>query len=349
LEDENVDKTLQEQLTGVEALLEQEKAKGPQKDADVIARLEQQQADVLLKMDAEKAKVEQEAAQKVVIQTATVDAAYFLDNLVIEGLTMRQLTAGESEYQMLRIGVQSELISRAEKLAGLQKMIDSLAKVNEQMSMEHGKLILDKEDAESKRDAAMAKVDGLELLVSEKQAQIDILRNEIAVGAQQAYKVVDLDAQAQQMKELADKIKASRIHVYDVVPDNDINPKNFTAKRVDNGESITYNWTQENNYIVLKDEAEVSRFRDQHATQAAAEPVAETAVQDTTLVTIPEALHVSEGNIPSQTEVPTPDTVASGVSSTDGKSGETVTAEQLETRLAQFAVEHGLVQQQAVA
>ena len=63
----------------------------------------------------QQAKAEQEAAQQTRIEEATADAAYFLDNLVIEGLTMRELSGGEDQYQMLRIAVQTKIITQAEE------------------------------------------------------------------------------------------------------------------------------------------------------------------------------------------------------------------------------------------
>jgi hypothetical protein len=304
-----------------------------------------------------------EAAQKVVIQEATQKADYFLDNLVVEGLTMSQLSASDEAYQLLRMAVQSKIVelegqavndlkllelSHKEELRAAEDRELQLQRQNDELQKEIndgikttlelvGKLKKEQEngteqallrkDAESKRDAAMAKVDGLELLVSEKQAQIDILRTENAVGASKAPYVIDMEVQRAQMKELADQIKASRIHVYDVKPDNDINPKNYTAKRADNDQEVSYNWTQRNKYIELKDEEEVNRFRQQHAEQSAvSNPTLDPAyqIQPIAEVTAPESF-------PTEREVQTvPAPVASGVSSEDGKDGETVSRKEFE-------------------
>ena len=64
--------------------------------------------------DAEIAQ-EQAAAQQVRIEEATAQAAYFLDNLVIEGFTMRELCVDEPQYQILRIAVQNKIINMAEE------------------------------------------------------------------------------------------------------------------------------------------------------------------------------------------------------------------------------------------
>jgi hypothetical protein len=316
-----VEKTLRDQLVDVENALEAEKQKGAQKDQDEVTRLETKQAELLTAIMDE----EQEAVAMVKIETDTLEITSFLDTLVIEGLPMRELTAGENEYQMLRIAVETKLIEQSVKAASEVKLInlqhqedlraaadrelqlkrqnDELqAKIEAEMKQAQddaveysnllqqiAKLELDKQDADSKRDAAVRDKESLEELLAEKQNHIETLRAEIAVGAVRATQVID---QSAQLKEIADKIKASRIHVYDVVPDNEYAPKNFTAKRTDNGKEVSYNWTQARNYIVVTDEEEVSRFRTEHATQSV---VSDSALDETAVnLEEPEALQMVE-------------------------------------------------------
>jgi len=254
----------------------------------------------------QQAKAEQEAAQQTRIEEATADAAYFLDNLVIEGLTMRELSGGEDQYQMLRIAVQTKIITQAEEYSKqinaiqaeetaqqnvLKKQIEELQYLNK----------LELSDLQSKLSNAASEIDRL-------NSHVDDLRKEIAVGARNAYTVIDSEEQGKQMKELADRIKASRIHVYDVVPDSEINAKNYTAKRADNGEEVTYNWTQAKNYIEIKDAAEVERFREQFSNQNAVQDSTlgndeiPNVTQEETFPTIPSAI-APEINVPAEIQL----------------------------------------------
>lgn len=267
------------------------------------------------------------AAQQTRIEEATAQAAYFLDNLVIEGMTMRELCAGEAEYQVLKISVQNKIISMAEESSRLlaESQAEDAARQNElkkqieiykakaeeeskeaaedhetirQLRVDLAQSQLERNDFEAKLNNAGAEIERL-------NSQVDDLRKEIAVGARNAYKVSDVE-QTEQLKQLADQIKASRIHVYDVVPDNVINPKNYTATRADNGEPVTYNWTQAKNYIEIKDAAEVERFRQQFANKEAVqdipldEPVQDSLEQEETFPDVPKAV-APQTNV--QTEV----------------------------------------------
>ena len=160
---------------------------------------------------------------------------------------------------------------------------------------------LELSDLQSKLSNAASEIDRL-------NSHVDDLRKEIAVGARNAYTVIDSEEQGKQMKELADRIKASRIHVYDVVPDSEINAKNYTAKRADNGEEVTYNWTQAKNYIEIKDAAEVERFREQFSNQNAVQDSTlgndeiPNVTQEETFPTIPSAI-APEINVPAEIQL----------------------------------------------
>lgn len=299
-------------------------------------------------LDEAKRELEQEQAAQVRIQDATEKAAYLVDNIDIEGLTMRDLTVGEKEYQVLRIAVQNQFINQTEEfsqqiaeiqaaendqqarlkqqLADLQAKFDedtkqvnadqeTIATLRAQLAQEQR----EKEDYIGKLKNATDEIDRL-------NSQVDDLRKEIAVGARNAYKVTDVE-QTQQLKQLADQIKASRIHVYDVEPDSTINPRNYTATRADNGQPVTYNWTQAKNYIEIKDPNEVEQFRQQFANQnvvpdiSLAEPVQDSLVPEVPLPTLPSVI-APEANVPTEVQLAIP-------APTDGGQGE-VTREEFE-------------------
>lgn len=319
---------LQDQLTEIEAQIAEEVAKGGDKDQNTLAALEQKQAVILMQMDEEQTKQQQEAAQQVRIEQATAQAAYFLDNLVIEGLTMRELCVDEPQYQMLRIAVQNKLINLAEdhiKNIGEVQADENAQRVVIQAQLDAAQKKIEDNDREAFEDhetirQLRADLHQAQLEVTDTQSklknagdeierlnsQVDDLRKEIAVGARNAYKVTDVE-QTQQLKQLADQIKAARIHVYDVEPDNVINPKNYTASRADNGEQVTYNWTQAKNYIEIKDPNEVEQFRQQFANQnvvpdiSLAEPIQD-SLTEVPLPTIP-SVTAPEVDVPAEVQL----------------------------------------------
>lgn len=340
------EQTLQDQLTEVENKLAMENQKGAEKNPTIVAGLERQQSDLIKSIE----QTEQDQAAQLRIQTETKEVEYFLDNLEFNGITMRELFMDEQRYQFGRIAVQAKLIefveryndeikiiqiehkeferAAADRELQLQRQNDELQKITadkhkeledsvriyEEMSVKINSLERELSDIESKRDAAVSKADGLELLVSEKQAQIDILREESFVGARNVPNVINLESQKQQMQALAEQIKANRIRIYDVVPDNEINPRSYTAKRCDNGEEVTYNWTQERNYTIEKDEALVSQFRQQHAQGPVQDnPLDETNVAvEVVTPALPEVTFPPNFQVPSGSEVDRDTTVQSG-------------------------------------
>jgi hypothetical protein len=258
---------------------------------------------------------EQVAAQQIRFEAVAAEASYFLDNLIIEGLTMRELCADDPQYQMLRIAVQTKIISLSEDNSKLVGDIQAEeAEKQRQLRSELAQSKLETADYQSKLKAATDEIVRLEW-------HVDDLRKEIAVGARNAYKVTDVE-QSEQLKQLAEQIKASRIHVFDVVPDSEINPKNYTAKRVDNGDVVSWNWTQSKNYVEVKDEAEAARFRLQFANQEALQDISlgnETpvdVVQEDIFPEIPSAI-APEINVPGEIQVAIP-------APADGGQGQTV-------------------------
>ena len=283
----------------------------------------------------------QEQAAQVRIQDATEQAAYFLDNLVIEGLTMRELCVDEPQYQMLRIAVQNKIINLAEDASkqiselqaeetaqqnALKKRIEEFQAKADQESREAfedhetiKQLRVDLSQARSEVADYQGKLKNATDEIERLNSHVDDLRKEIAVGARNAYKVTDVD-QSEQLKQLADQIKAARIHVYDVQA-LDTNRANFTAINAKTGETVTYNWTTSKNYIEITDPNEVEQFRNQHANQSVvSDPALDESIQDS--VTPEETFPELPSAIPP--EVPAiPVAVVEGPSSDNGQ-GQTV-------------------------
>lgn len=228
--------TLQEELKAVKAKLGAENDLGGQRDVVKIAELEQQAAEIQAKIN----KIEEEeqaAAKQLRIQDATEQAAYFLDNLVIEGLTMRVLCVGEPQYQMLRIAVQNKIIQLAEENSrqiselqaeenaqqlNLKQQIENLqAKYDEEskLAREDHETIMQLRAQLSQSQAEtvdyQSKLKNATDEIARLEGHVDDLRKDIAVGARNGFKVIDSEEQGKQMKALADEIKASRIKITD--------------------------------------------------------------------------------------------------------------------------------------
>lgn len=266
-------------------------------------------------LDEAKRELEQEQAAMVRIQGATEQAAYFLDNLVIEGLTMRELCVDEPQYQMLRIAVQNQIISMAEDFSKQVSDVQAedniqIAQLKQQLNEAQAKIEENSQEAyedsetikQLREDLHQAKLEVADYQKKLKNAtdeidrlnsQVDDLRKEIAVGARNAYKVTDVD-QAQQLKQLAEQIKASRIPVYDVKA-LDYNRSNFSAINANTGEPFTYNWTAAKNYVEITDPNEVEQFRQKFANKDAvqdstlAESVQNGVTQEATFPEVPRA------------------------------------------------------------
>jgi cell division protein FtsB len=226
------------------------------------------------------------------VQESQTEIANILDNLEVSGLTMRQMCASEDDYQVLRIRFQKVYEQQADafskQLKGYEEREIQLTRQNEslqarnleveeenaKLSEENGKLSdmiskieNEREDAESKRDAAVRELESVRGEVKQLKEWNDDLRTQMALGVGGSLKVIDPEEKARQdaeEQERIERIKAQRT-VYDLKGVEPINPKNYTAKRALDGETVTINWTQLRSYIVLEDQEEVNSFRLKHA------------------------------------------------------------------------------------
>lgn len=261
-----------------------------------IARLktrESELAGLIAKEETEQVIIQQQEQR---IAEATNEVADIIDNMVIEGIPVRTLFKGEQEYQLFKIGGQPQLTSLAERLIlqmsemeqkhkaelaaaedreqQLQRQNESLQEKLQEAQEREFKLTLDVQDLSSKRDAAVAEKEEALKEVGRLNGQVDDLRKEIAVGARNAYKVVDSEEQRKQLKEIAEQIKASRIPIYDKLA-LDFQESRYKAKLAKTGEEIEFGYLELGKYVEIKDEKEVLQFRQQHE--------AERVVQDTPL------------------------------------------------------------------
>lgn len=190
------------------------------------------------KEDMEK---EQEAAQQVRIQeqeekVATLTLPYDFNELYGDS------TANDSIIEVVQIFIRKdneehnaeveELVSRhredktawSEREIQLQRQLSELQKINNdnnaqaildaeeftRLEQQIAQLKTEKADAESKRDAAVAKAEGLELLLTEKEAHIQTLRDENAIGASRTVNITAIEA-SDRLAALVEKSKNAKI------------------------------------------------------------------------------------------------------------------------------------------
>lgn len=200
-------------------------------------------------LQLQKEKEENEVQFQTRVEENVENIAYFLDTLVTPGLegetyTMRDLTNGEPAYQILRSVIQSAMMEREERLLNelnrekqealelitqlridkekLQSQYDKLYEEANGIRNELNAAIQEKNDAERKRDAAAAELESANREVERLNSQVDDLRTEIAVGAKNAVKVInvpqDLNEMIEKFKEQKKKEEESRPAIYNVNP-----------------------------------------------------------------------------------------------------------------------------------
>jgi hypothetical protein len=264
------------------------------------------------------AQVKQERITSAITETATV-----VDNLEIApGMLLRDMCIDEESYQMVKIAIQTtmnekdsnyieEITASAEREVNLNfqlKQRDSLieqrdakiASLQDKINAleEQVKIIpvieFERDEALKVRDNAANEMDGLKLMLDEKQKQIDTLRNEIAVGAKGAVKI----DQTEQLRLAQEAWKASRIKVTNIRWTDSLRKIDYAAELVgdyegigQDGQTITFNRLEKGKYLEVTVE-EANRFRAE-AAEALATSQANT-IQDSPLVETPEIVTVEQ-------------------------------------------------------
>ncbi|WP_339259569.1 hypothetical protein MKZ12_07220 [Paenibacillus sp. FSL R5-0713] len=257
----------QERIEQLRYELSIEKQRGAMADAGKIVDIEEEIAYL------EKQNVE-ESQQQV---------AYIMDNMDLDGVTMRDMfkndtpESAESAYQVVRIVVQNTLLERDEhwmvQIKELQERLAAetaakdaaLAKADE-AGEANAKLVTELRDVrselldmESKRDAAVAQLEEVKAEVRQKESHIDDLRQQIAVGAVQATKVIDVGDTMAAWKEQKKREEEAKPAIYDVEwVDNKRSMKRGKLAATD--EVITFNYLEAGKYREVSAE-EAPQFR----------------------------------------------------------------------------------------
>ena len=256
---------------------------------------------------AQQKQVEQKHEER--IQTANNEfGAYIQEALGADGLTMRDMCAGEKQYQLLSILLQQASTAITEKLSkqivvgeerevqlrrqndDLQDKIDAIgaelsktASDLQEANRRAAQFEFERDEALKVRDNAAAALEGARAEIDRLTSQVDDLRKEIAVSARNAFKVVDDEAQKQQVADLVKQIKDSLIRVTNIRWEDDIRKTHKLAERADTGETIRFPYYEKSKYLELTPE-EGLQFRLQHQEH----PVPDRALDEVSPPPIPD-------------------------------------------------------------
>lgn len=120
--------------------------------------------------------------------------------------------AADRELQLKRQNdeLQAKYEETYAKLGNTSKMFAELETEHNKLRDDYQGVVLEREDALSKRDAAVREKEGIETLLTEKQEHIDKLRDEIAIGAKAAINVMNISP-TDRLAALVEQSKSAKI------------------------------------------------------------------------------------------------------------------------------------------
>lgn len=273
----------QDRISELRYELNVEKQRGEMADAGKLADL-QAEIDFLEQQNVE------EAQQEV---------AYIMDNLDLEGVTMREMFRNESSesaeaaYQVVRIAVQNALLQRderwmtevkdlRERLAAetaskdaAQSAADEVGEANAKLVTEIRDVRMELEDTTSKRDAAFNQLEEAKAEIARLNSHVDDLRQQLAVGAANAVKVIDAGEALTAYKDVKKREEEAKPAIYDVEWADD-KRSTYTAKLAATDEVITFNYLEKGKYREVSAE-EAPQFRISEEPQRVDEDLAQSA------------------------------------------------------------------------
>ncbi|MNW48660.1 hypothetical protein D3C74_260360 [compost metagenome] len=255
----------QQQLENLRYELRTEQQKLAAADQNKVAVLTQQIADLEQEMEQEARLAEYSQRE----EAEQAEIAYTLDELQVDGVSMRQLCSNEGAYQVLRIAVQQMMTDKAtgylaelktaqedataarKERDDLQGRYDGLYEQADALKKELQAAKEEATDLRSKRDAAAQEIARL-------NSHIDDLRAEAAIGASATTKVINSNTSGA-LAEAVKAYKESLPAIYDV-EQVDNKGSLFKAKLAETEEEITFGWLDKGKYReVTAQEAEQFR------------------------------------------------------------------------------------------
>jgi chromosome segregation ATPase len=261
---------LKQQLAAVEQKIAEEKAKGSA--SFVISELENQQADILLKMD-------EASKQSIIADVQSPDSTFTLS---AQGFTadFRALTSGEDEYQMLSVTTQLYLAQQeSDHAAEVKAVKDSYttqfkAKEDENATIqkELDESRADLADVRSKLENATNQISDLEAAKANAVSEVEALRKQIEELRSQITdkpSVTNMGYDKQALAEANARLEAKKTPVYDVKEEFRSGKGTFkTFKLASNDEPGEIIWTQFNAKYREVTAAEAATFRNQPEPEA---------------------------------------------------------------------------------
>lgn len=294
---------------------------------------------VQAKIEAHKAR-QSEHMERMEVAAAQITNA--IESVDVGGNTfpLRALIQNENDYQVVLIHFNRQFVAQAEEYSIQRQRADEShlnqleAKANEinqlnyqlaQLQQRNADLTNLLNTAEAERDNAKATADDFEQKLKNAAAEIDRLnshvddlRQQIAVGASGAIKVIDTEAEAEKLRKWKDGRK-----IYNKRWKDDITKTTYLANLAATAEEIEIPHYAINSWTVITED-EAARFRAEQAGNNPTNPVEENPIPDPPLVINPP-----EVTFPSSPEVPNDNNPVEGIP-TDG----TVETPTVEERIA---------------
>jgi hypothetical protein len=279
---------LEQQIEQVRAELHAENQRGALKDSHKVSELETKLSDLSQQLDVEQRLAENEQVHEQRVEESHNNIANTLDNMVISGVSMRELFLNETResaeiaYQAFRSVFQKMLMDDQEEslkeiksckdelaalkvesetqIKALQKQHDDLyegsAKQRYEATAKQHELEAALDEMGRKRDAAVARAEEAEAEVKRLESQVDDLRKQISVGAKRAIEVIDIGSESaiELWKRQRDEFEAKKqAEEQSKTPIYDLEwadnkHSKYKAKLAETDEEITFSYLSKGNY-----------------------------------------------------------------------------------------------------
>lgn len=286
---------LERELEQAKAELHAENQRGALKDSNKVAELEAKMESLTQQLDVEMRLAETKVYEQRV-EESQAEIYNALDNLRVGDKSLRELflntteEEAEAAYQLVSAVWKQETAEIVEKhLAAYQELEQQLSQERKEKSElqarydelyeEHAEqrktlneVRFELEEANAKRDAAANQLQEANEQIKQLSGQIDDLRKEIAVGATNAPKVIDVKDAYENYLEQKKKAEASRPAIYNKRWKDELKKTVYLANLAETGEEIEIPHLEINKYReVTAAEAEV--FRAEYEAKRAQESV----------------------------------------------------------------------------
>lgn len=279
--------------------LNTENQRGAVKDGAKVTQLENDIKAIDIAME------EQSKAEE--LQAVTAEAAKFMDSLDFGGDDPKDLFINYTEekatvsYEYVNAVIQNAVVEmkkvdllRIKELesanAALQEKFNQSEEANESLKYIVDNAKLDINDAISKRDAAAKALDEANAEIARLNGHLEDLRKEIAIGAANAAKVVEVDVMSAREKLIEERKKEEEAKpvIYNLRWEDDIKRTHYLAELAKTDETIRFKYLEKGRYRVVTSE-EAPSFRTAYLEEQERnhEDMAQSSSVEDELVTVP--------------------------------------------------------------